>query len=137
MRFFLEQQPNYESRLYLSDEWDELKMPIACLDWKFREADFTGFRNFAEKLSLILQTYKIGQLALSEKDYEMQFLQDASHQMGTTRMAGKAEEGVVDNNCKVFDVDNLYVVGSSSFPREAMPILPLRFWRSLEGLESI
>ena len=36
--------------------------------------------------------------------------------MGTTRMADKAEDGVVDSDGRVFGVDNLFVAGSSTFP---------------------
>lgn len=38
------------------------------------------------------------------------------HLHGTTRMGASAEDGVVDKNCRVFGVDNLYVAGSSIFP---------------------
>jgi len=37
------------------------------------------------------------------------------HNMGTTRMAANAKEGVVDANCKVFGLANLYMAGSSCF----------------------
>ena len=36
--------------------------------------------------------------------------------MGTTRMSEHEDQGVVDSNCKVFGVDNLYIAGSSVFP---------------------
>jgi choline dehydrogenase-like flavoprotein len=38
------------------------------------------------------------------------------HHMGTTRMATSPRRGVVDADGRVFDVDNLYVAGSSVFP---------------------
>ncbi len=37
------------------------------------------------------------------------------HHMGGTRMAATSAEGVVDANCKVFGMDNLYIGGSSVF----------------------
>lgn len=37
------------------------------------------------------------------------------HHLGTTRMGSSKEDGVVDLNCRVFDVDNLYIAGSSVF----------------------
>lgn len=43
-------------------------------------------------------------------------VQAVGHLHGTTRMGGSAEEGVVDKNCRVFGVNNLYVAGSSIFP---------------------
>jgi choline dehydrogenase-like flavoprotein len=36
--------------------------------------------------------------------------------MGTTRMADDPSAGVVDRDCKVFGLDNLYVGSSSTFP---------------------
>jgi choline dehydrogenase-like flavoprotein len=38
------------------------------------------------------------------------------HHMGTTRMSDSPATGVVDADCRVFGVDNLYVAGSSVFP---------------------
>ena len=38
------------------------------------------------------------------------------HHMGTTRMSDGAADGVVDAQCKLHGVDNLYVAGSSVFP---------------------
>jgi len=38
------------------------------------------------------------------------------HHMGTTRMSSTPDEGVVDKNCKVFDVENFFIAGSSVFP---------------------
>ena len=41
---------------------------------------------------------------------------DASHHMGTTRMSRDLKQGIVDVNCKVHGVDNLFIAGSSVFP---------------------
>ena len=38
------------------------------------------------------------------------------HHMGTTRMHDDPRQGVVDANCRVHDLANLYVAGSSVFP---------------------
>ena len=43
-------------------------------------------------------------------------LQSGKHHCGTTRMSDNPQTGVVDRNCRVFDVDNLYITGSSIFP---------------------
>ena len=37
------------------------------------------------------------------------------HQMCTTRMSDDPATGVVDRDCKVFGIDNLYIGGSSVF----------------------
>jgi choline dehydrogenase-like flavoprotein len=36
--------------------------------------------------------------------------------MGTTRMALDPRRGVVDQDCRVHGVENLYIAGSSVFP---------------------
>jgi choline dehydrogenase-like flavoprotein len=39
-----------------------------------------------------------------------------AHHMGTTRMAEDPRLGVVDKNCLVHGLENLYIAGSSVFP---------------------
>ena len=39
-----------------------------------------------------------------------------SHHMGTTRISDDPVQGVVDANCRVHGVSNLFVAGSSVFP---------------------
>ena len=48
------------------------------------------------------------------------------HHIGTTRMADDPQRGVVDRDCRVFGLDNLYVAGSSVFPTSSYinPTLP-------------
>jgi choline dehydrogenase-like flavoprotein len=41
---------------------------------------------------------------------------DAYHHMGTTRMSPSDASGVVDENCRMHGVQNLYIAGSSVFP---------------------
>ena len=50
-----------------------------------------------------------------------------AHHLGTTRMSDSPLNGVVDSNCKVHGMSNLYVAGSSVFPTggHANPTLTL------------
>lgn len=41
---------------------------------------------------------------------------DVAHPAGATRMADCECNGVVDGNCRVLGIDNLYIAGSSVFP---------------------
>jgi choline dehydrogenase-like flavoprotein len=43
-------------------------------------------------------------------------LEDAFHNIGTTRMSADPATGVVDADCQVHGVPGLYVCGSSVFP---------------------
>ena len=38
------------------------------------------------------------------------------HHLGTTRMHHDAAHGVVDENCRVHEMTNLYIAGGSVFP---------------------
>ena len=50
-------------------------------------------------------------------DFEQQEVAMSSHHnMGTTRMNENPRFGVVDANCKVHGISNLFVAGSSVFP---------------------
>jgi choline dehydrogenase-like flavoprotein len=54
-------------------------------------------------------------------------LQETYHYIGTTRMSDDPRAGVVDRNCSVHGMDNLYVAGSSVFPTagQANPTLTI------------
>ncbi len=43
------------------------------------------------------------------------------HHMGTTRMAADPKKGVVDANCKVHGIANLYMAGASCYATAAAP----------------
>ena len=49
------------------------------------------------------------------------------HQMGTTRISRNEKQGVVDEHCKVHNISNLYIAGSSVFPTagQANPTLTI------------
>ena len=58
---------------------------------------------------------------------EMENFSSQAHHLGTTRMSDDASKGVVDSNCKVHGISNLYIAGSSVFPTgsHANPTLTL------------
>ena len=62
-----------------------------------------------------------------------------NHHMGTTRMSADPRQGVVDADCRVHGLRNLYVAGSSVFPTSgaANPTLTLvaLAWRLAHHLE--
>lgn len=43
-------------------------------------------------------------------------LQTGDHHMGALRMSEQPEDGIVDPNCKIHTIDNLYIAGSGVYP---------------------
>ena len=120
VRSEFEQAPRPENRVALDSRTDALGVPRPCLHWKKREFERKSALTHAILLGQALIKYNIGRLRIRN------FLADDMpwpdpdqpggwHQMGGTRMAASPAAGVVDKDCKVFGVDNLYIGGSSVF----------------------
>jgi choline dehydrogenase-like flavoprotein len=116
---YFEQAPNRDSRIVLSDDRDALGLRKVRMDWRLSAIDQASIRGAADLISADVATR-------FECEFEpADWLRDASavprvhgtaHHIGTTRMAESPAAGVVDTQCKVHGVDNLYVAGSSVFP---------------------
>lgn len=114
----MEQFPDKESFVSLSHEKDSMGLRKAVLHWQINEEDHLTIRTIAKKMAMSFADAGLGIVKL-----EQYILDEAldipvgphAHHMGTTRMAKSPEHGVVDENCKVFGVENLYVAGSSIF----------------------
>ena len=116
IELFLELTPNPASRVTLGEERDRLGRRRTHLDWRIGEAD----RHTVDRTLAVLAT-EMGRLGLgrvAEAQLEEGWQRDVTgsfHHMGTTRMAGDPRWGVVDRDCRVHGIDNLYVAGSSVF----------------------
>lgn len=112
----LEQTPDPENRVRLGPAEDALGRPTAELDLRLGEADLRGAERGLEIVAAELglngrRLAKQLRLSLAGRRYEFFW-----HHMGTTRMADDPTRGVVDRNCRVHGVSNLFVAGSSVFP---------------------
>ncbi len=108
----LEQTPDRDSRVTLSDRKDPLGMPLSRIDWRIGDRE----RRTAIRLGCAIHE-AFGQAGLPQPHLpEDARFRDVAHPTGTTRMAATPEHGVVDPDCRVWGVDNLYVAGSSVFP---------------------
>ena len=79
------------------------------IEWKLNDQDFNTINLFKKYLKNNSSDFFI----FTEDNNST--IKGQSHKTGTTRMGGNKLDGVVDKNCKVFDIDNLYVSGSSIF----------------------
>lgn len=121
--FQTEHAPDRESRVLLDESsLDDFGMPRLEARIKFSDIDFRTVTVLVSEFKKRLEESGLGTFHLSADEQE--FLADParqefnsnSHNIGTTRMSETPESGVVDVNCKVHGVDNLYVAGSSVFP---------------------
>jgi choline dehydrogenase-like flavoprotein len=125
-----EQAPNPQSRVRLGDERDALGMPRVVLEWRLSPIDKRSLRRGHRILARELARAGLGRLQLMLSEDDMEWPEDlavGSHHMGTTRMHADPRQGVVDAQCRVHGVANLYVAGSSVFPTSgaANPTLTL------------
>ena len=113
-----EPQPNPDSRVTLSEEKDALGMPKVDVHWAVAPSDLDGIARGIALLGDHLGSIGAGYVRADIPDLatSSRSLYYGAHHMGTTRMGEKPSEGVVDQNCRVHGVDNLWIAGSSVFP---------------------
>lgn len=111
-----EQLPHPSSRVELCR--DGSRPERARLDWKVQPDEWRGIDRATRVLARHLET--AGQarvLPLVPQDGSPPpRLLKADHHMGTTRMHRDPRHGVVDAECRVHGMANLYLAGSSVFP---------------------
>ncbi|MEO8302723.1 MAG: GMC oxidoreductase [Betaproteobacteria bacterium] len=117
----IEQEPNPDSRVTLGDATDAFGQRRARLHWALTERDKRTMRVAAQVFQGELRRLQLGELAIAPwlVDDDLSFPADmvgGHHHMGTTRMADDPSQGVVDADCRAFELDNLFVAGSSVFP---------------------
>jgi choline dehydrogenase-like flavoprotein len=117
LRFQAEQAPNRESRVALGTRRDPLGQPVARVDWRMAASDRDSVRASQEIVSGALRDAGLGRVELLLGDERPPALIEGNyHHLGATRMHPSPNLGVVDADCRVHGVRNLYVAGSSLFP---------------------
>lgn len=120
--FVGEHTPNPESRVSLSAERDAMGMPRLSVHVAFSDLDVDTVVGLHEIIAARFTGSGTGQLRYETGDIRAKLtsyfgeFNSAAHHIGTTRMARRPEDGVVDRDSRVFGVDNLFVAGSSVFP---------------------
>ena len=107
------------------------QLPNLRIDFRYQQQDVESIVRSHEILDGWLQRENIGRLDyLTDVNLRgeavLKQALDGYHQIGLTRMADDPKTGVVDRHCRVHDVANLFVAGSSVFPTsgQANPTLP-------------
>ena len=116
-----EQSPNPDSRVTLIDERDALGLRRMQLDWRLSSMDRESIRGLVllvgeEAGRLGIGRAKVADWLMDSGDAWPDHQLGGNHHIGTTRMADDPSKGVVDADCRVFGIDNLFIAGSSVFP---------------------
>lgn len=120
----LEQPPSSSSYITLSkSQTDAFGQPKVEVFWdKLSKVEKETVKKVVNLIGIELGKRGLGRLQLSQglKDGSVfNFNDPVNHHIGTTRMATTNKKGVVDKDCKVFGLDNLFIAGSSVFPTSA------------------
>lgn len=113
-----EQAPNPENRVTLGDDLDRFGQRKIQLHWRWSELDLRSIWRAQDILKEELERNRLGRFATQrELDCgQPPHFTSPHHHLGTTRMHANPKEGVVDANCQIHGISNLYIAGSSVFP---------------------
>jgi choline dehydrogenase-like flavoprotein len=128
--FHAEQQPNPASRVSLGTDVDALQMPRLSIDWRYTAADVDTVRRAIELLATDVQGCGIGRMEYDPASVELEMTRYGAyggHHIGTARMGTDPRYSVVDGDCRVHGVNNLFIASSAVFPTssQANPTLTI------------
>jgi len=115
----LEQPPRMSNYLNLQADKDSLGVPKINVHWdEMSQIEKTTVIKSVETLArecgfLNIANIKLKDELLTGRSFNID--DPINHHIGTTRMSKDSSSGVVDRNCKVFGISNLYIAGSSVF----------------------
>lgn len=119
----IEQLPQWNNRISLSDQKDALQLPKLKLEWHRTDADERLFRVMVEKID---RYWKARLAPVCDLQWRTEILNsevgmagssmDLAHPAGTTRMGTSPFHSVVDPDLRVHRIPNLSVASASVFP---------------------
>ncbi len=119
LEFNSEQTPLASSRITLTNEVDRHGLRRVHAEWRVCEEDVEAAKRAYALLRETLNRTPVCRLEFDEERLHSSISRSVplgGHHIGTTRMAATAANGVVDQNCSVFESPNLFIASSSVFP---------------------
>ena len=115
-----EQAPNQASRVTITRERDALGVPRADFHWALTPLDRHSLRTMYLTLGREFARRGIGRVQLrdwlrAEQADWPPFVSGGWHDLGALRMSASPRTGVVDANCQVHGVPNLFIAGGGVF----------------------
>jgi choline dehydrogenase-like flavoprotein len=128
--YHAEQQSDVSNRITLAEEKDSLGLPKLRIDFRFLDQDTAAVVRVHELLDEDLRKAGAGQLRWFEGDRQSLVAacaRDGYHQLGGTVMGTDPRTSIVDPECKVHGLNNLWIASSSVFPTsgQANPTLTI------------
>lgn len=125
-----EQAPLASSRVTLSSQVDFLGMRKISVDWRYSQSDIESLRGTLDLIAREVELSGVGRFEYQHETLEedlIRFGAYGGHHIGTTRMGDNERTSVVNRDCQVHSVNNLYIAGSAVFPTsgQANPTLTL------------
>jgi choline dehydrogenase-like flavoprotein len=117
--FQSEQIPDRNSRVTLDDTRDALGLPRLHLKFCVSEQDHDSVVRVHQLLDQELRRQECGSLVYLGDDPQAHIREAKAvlgHHIGTTRMSETPSQGVVDPNCRIHGLANLFVASGSVFP---------------------
>jgi hypothetical protein len=119
--FSAEQSPSYSNTLSLASEPDGFGVPRLKVTWRVAASDC---ESILRSLAILAEDFSSLGIATVHVPRTIEDLSAAigggfvggTHAMGTARMSASPRQGVVDGDCHVHGVPNLYLATSAVFP---------------------
>ncbi len=113
----IEQAPDPHNRVMLSSQRDRLGQNQVEIHWKLNPIDIQNAVRVQEIWAEEFDKAGLGELQFARDRENWRFENLAMHHpLGATRMHNDPRQGVVNANCKVHGISNLFITGSSVFP---------------------
>jgi choline dehydrogenase-like flavoprotein len=115
----IEQIPHPDLRVMLGDDRDRLGLrKLQPLCWRWHDLEIESLVRLQELFAQEIARARLGQFQswLELDGCIKPRCNGGNHHMGTTRMHIDPQQGVVDENCRVHGISNLFIAGSSVFP---------------------
>jgi choline dehydrogenase-like flavoprotein len=119
LEFHCEQAPNPDSRVTLLAERDALGQRRLRVDWRITDLDVASVRQSYDLLARELRRTGTGTLEFDGEGVKDAILSAGAyggHHSGTARMSREPGDGVVNADCRVHGVGNLFVASSAVLP---------------------
>ena len=145
LRALVEQSPDRSNRIMLQEQTDAYGQRKIKIHWRWNELDLRSICQAQNIFREDLAAAGIGVFVPVEETVGSQprRFDSPHHFLGTTRMHDNPRNGVVDADCRVHGISNLFVAGSSVFPSVGSDLptitivaMPLRLAGRLEAAPS-